>query len=210
MHEDVLSEALLRLIEDIPSSDFVARDFYLAGGTALALMLGHRKSNDLDFFSRADFSLDSLSKVVVDWGGQILSEAAGTVHSLVMDCKVSFFHYPYLLVEPPVAYRKLKVASLEDIACMKIIAVSQRNEKKDFYDLYEILKHRTPEDLYALLIRKYGSRRINGYHILKSLLYFEEAEAEPDPISLNGTKWETVKNYFMTHEPMLRKVFLKN
>lgn len=181
----------------------VASQFYLGGGTALALQLGHRKSDDLDLFSRPPFDVEQLAQLVVSLGGRILNEQRGTVHAIIDGIKVSFLHYPYELMAPSIQIESLKMAAIEDIACMKIIAVSQRGEKKDFYDLIEIMRHFKPTQLKELLIGKYGRQRINCHHILKSLFYFADAEEAPDPISLNNTTWEGVKQYLLANEQAL-------
>ncbi len=88
---------------------------------------------------------------------------------------------------------------------MKVIAITQRADKKDFYDLYEILKHFQPLELKDMFLKKYGGQRINCYHILKSFFYFQDAEDSPDPISLNGTTWDEVKTFFINNERKLTK-----
>ena len=86
---------------------------------------------------------------------------------------------------------------------MKAVAISQRSDKKDFYDMYEILKTMKPLNLKNLFLEKFSKARINCYHILKSFFYFDDAYQQPDPISLNGTSWGQVKSYFVEHEKEL-------
>lgn len=84
-----------------------------------------------------------------------------------------------------------------------MIAIAQRGEKKDFFDLMAILQHLSIKELKKFMPAKYGSRRLNLYHLLKSLGYFTEVEASPDPISLTGTTWEEVKAFFLSREQEL-------
>jgi predicted nucleotidyltransferase component of viral defense system len=116
---------------------------------------------------------------------------------------VSFFHYPYPLIGNIVTIGNINVSSIEDIACMKVIAIAQRAEKKDFFDMHEILRIHSPSAMRDMVIQKYGERRINCYHIVKSFFYFEEAERSLDPISLNNTSWQQVKDYFIQNEKQL-------
>ena len=114
-----------------------------------------------------------------------------------------YFHHP--LLKPLQTFQNLNVASLEDIAAMKAVAISQRGDKKDFFDMYEILKTIPHHALKRLFLEKFSEARINCHHILKSFFYFDDADQQPDPISLNGTTWEQVKSYFADHEKILMK-----
>jgi hypothetical protein len=128
---------------------------------------------------------------------------AGTVHGLISDYKVSFFFYPYKILEPFIYFGNLKIASIADMGCMKAVAISQRAEKKDFFDMMEILQRYGPAQLKTMFLEKYGEEKINCYHILKSLFYFADVEDAPDPVSLNNTTWEQVKSYFVSNEKVL-------
>lgn len=81
--------------------------------------------------------------------------------------------------------------------------------KKDFFDLVEILQRFEPASLRRLLEKKFGPKRVNTYHLLKSLLFFDDAEQSADPESLNGRSWEQVRRYLLDREPELREAFLK-
>jgi hypothetical protein len=181
--------------------------FYLAGGTALALHVGHRKSIDLDLFSMEKFSEDEISLYLTQLGGKISVVEEGTIHAFVRGVKVSFLYYPYPLLKSPQRYEAIDIARIEDIACMKIIAVSQRAEKKDFFDLYEILQLFAPSEIGAMVLEKYGRNRINYIHILKSFFYFDEAEKSFEPVSLRGVSWEKVKAYLIENESRITESF---
>ena len=181
--------------------------FYLAGGTALTLHLGHRKSIDVDLFSMEEFDAEKPSYHLIQLGGNISVAEKGTIHAFIHGVKVSLLHYPYPLLKGLYLYEKIYIAAIEDIACMKVIAISQRAEKKDFYDLYEILHLYAPSELGRMVLEKYGTSRINSVHILKSFFYFDEAEKSLDPVSLQGVTWEGVKKYLLENESKITETF---
>ena len=194
MFEQTVDGQLICLIESLRGGVPELKDFYLAGGTALALHLGHRKSIDLDLFSENEFDVVHLEEKVLEiHDSTAIKSESRTLKIAVGNSSVSFFHYPYALLEKCVLWRGVRLASLEDILCMKMIAISQRAEKKDFFDLFELLKHFTPEQIKELLIKKYEKNKLNCYHLLRSVFFFDDAEASPDPISLNNTTWKQVK-----------------
>jgi predicted nucleotidyltransferase component of viral defense system len=201
MFFQTLSDNLKSLLtERLQTATILQEQFYLAGGTALALHLGHRKSDDLDFFSEREFDNEPVIQTVMKLGGRIDSESSGTFHASITGSKVSFSSYPYPLIRNTVNMGNIRVASIEDIACMKVIAIAQRAEKKDFFDMYEILKIYPSSLLREMVLQKYGKKRINCYHIVKSFFYFDEAERSLNPASLKSTTWQHVKDYFMENE----------
>ncbi|SHI65003.1 nucleotidyl transferase AbiEii/AbiGii toxin family protein [Desulfofundulus thermosubterraneus] len=194
---------------ELLSSAGLLRDFYLAGGTALALHLGHRLSEDLDFFS--PFHVDTLLlKQRLQEVGQflLLEERWGTLHGIFRETKISFLYYRYPLLFPPALFLDCKVACPQDIAPMKIEAIASRGSKKDFFDLYfinrEIADLRECLELYR---RKFAGSNFNLYHVLKSLTYFADAEKERDPVLLRDVGWDQVKKHFeRVVPPLLREV----
>ncbi len=208
MFLNAVDNQLLLLIDQLATHAEVVESFYLAGGTGLALQLGHRTSIDLDLFHEQAFSTERYVSLLIGLGGRVMQSEEGSVHGVAAGVKVSFLQYPYPLLRPLQTVRGLHLASIEDIAAMKVVAISQRGDKKDFFDLYEILKSVSPRDLKALFLKKFGASRINCYHILKSFLYFDDAEQQPDPLSLNGTRWEQVKGFFIDHEKELMRELL--
>lgn len=157
-------------------------DFYLAGGTGLALQLGHRKSIDLDFFTDNFPKRDILIQNLTPYLPTITQEAPGTLDILIDEVKVSFLSYQYSLVDQAVTFENTKVASILDIACMKLSAISSRGAQKDFVDLYYILNQGySLYDLLELFEKKFTGVSYNQLHILKSLVYFDDAENDPEP-----------------------------
>jgi hypothetical protein len=205
MFLNTVDKQLLLLIDSLSIRPEISEHFYLAGGTGLALQLGHRTSIDIDLFTQEQFNTELVTTAIIALGGQIIQSETGTVHGVVNGVKISFLFYPYPLLHPLYAFHGIRLASIDDIAAMKAVAISQRGDKKDFYDMYEILKTMKPLNLKNMFLEKFSKARINCYHILKSFFYFDDADQQPDPLSLNGTSWVQVKNYFTEHEKELMR-----
>lgn len=190
------SRSLLADIErDTPAS---LRGWTLAGGTGLALRLGHRLSDDFDFFKQARFSRQGLFTSLSKLGGcEVLQEEAGTLTVLLRGIKLSFFQIPDPFLFAAETFSFFRLADARDIALMKLVAVLNRGSRKDFVDLYCLLRRggSLAEHL-GLLVKKYGSGRVNLYQVLQSLTWFEEAEAEPSPRMLEPFDWKECKAFF--------------
>ncbi|GBE27430.1 hypothetical protein BMS3Bbin03_01355 [bacterium BMS3Bbin03] len=190
---EIMPERQLRLYNKLKKQKWL-RDFYLAGGTALALQIGHRRSVDFDFFSQKSINNEHLSINLSNIGlFKKLSEAKDTLYGILDGVRVSFISYNYPLIGKLITEESMQIASLEDIACMKLSAIASRGTKKDFIDIYFLLQISSLETLFKLFEKKYA---ISDYHymLLKSLIYFEDAENDPIPILLTGIDWEDVKN----------------
>jgi predicted nucleotidyltransferase component of viral defense system len=198
MVNGIISPADKEILLMLSRQDFM-RSFYLAGGTGCALHIGHRRSRDFDFFSRTEFEIFPMQNALRNLGRFVADyTAAGTLVGRLENSKVSLFHYPYPMLEETVDYLGMRVASLVDIGCMKIDAISSRGTKRDFIDLFFIRKS-LGLDLKGLLgyfERKYGPEEFNRHHILKSLVYFEDADKEPAPEMLAEFSWAAVKQFF--------------
>jgi predicted nucleotidyltransferase component of viral defense system len=183
---------LLRLFTQ-KKPDFIS-SFYLSGGTALSLQLGHRESEDLDFFSREQFVPDLVEQQLHIFGALSETELAkGTVNTYIDGVKLQFLVYPYRLLEPLVAWEEIHLSSVEDIACTKLQTVGMRSSKKDFIDLYFLLQHSTLNTLLDDTKKKYAESDYSETHILKSLVYFDDADAQPMPRMHKDVSWEQVK-----------------
>lgn len=200
MHEKVLprgSSELLAKLESLNAPEL--QGWTLAGGTGLALQLGHRISEDFDFFRTDAFSRDRLHAILrrVDTVGT-LQEDDRTLTVIVSATKVSFFSVPDEFLFPGSPYLFFQLADPRDIALMKLAAISGRGSRKDFIDLYAILHGGLSlEQCFHWLPSKYGEGRVNTYHVLKSLTYFEDAEREPMPRMLEPFDWSECKNFFV-------------
>lgn len=200
MHEKVLprgSRELLAKLESLTRPEL--EGWTLAGGTGLALQLGHRVSVDFDFFRTDGFSPDLLFRCLHRIGEvESLQEDDRTLTVIVSGVKLSFFSIPDGFLFPTQPYSFFQLADQRDIALMKLAAISGRGSRKDFIDLYTILRgDLSLETCFAWLPEKYGEGRFNAYHILKSLTYFDDAEREPMPRMLEPFDWEECKGYFV-------------
>jgi len=194
MYPESINSKTKRILEKIRSGP-LARDFYLAGGTGLALQLGHRQSIDLDWFSEHDFSNEKIKRNLALLGNfKLLSEQKGTIHGTLDEIRVSFFYYGYKLLFPLVKFEDINLVDERDIAAMKIDAVSSRGSKKDFIDLYFLLEKYSLVELIGFFEKKYKGIEYNKLHILKSLSYFDDAENEPMSIMIKEVEWEKIKD----------------
>lgn len=206
MHPESIDEKTAFVLEKIGENN-ISADFYLAGGTALALQIGHRQSIDLDWFSRLEFSNQQLKERLSAMGNlKLINEAPDTINGLLDNVRVSFLRYDYEQLFPLVPFGKINLADERDIAAMKISVASSRGGRKDFIDLFFLLKKYTFEELLNFFEQKYKNIEYNKLHILKSLTYFDDAEEEPMPKMLIQTDWPTVKKTLQTEADK----FLKN
>jgi hypothetical protein len=196
-HQEVISnttEGALRALRDAE----LLNHFYLAGGTGLALRLGHRLSQDLDFFAADLFDEESLLQHIQRLSGFLLvAKEPHTLHATIQGTKVSFLGYVYPVLFPSVQFLKVAVADPRDIACMKISAIASRGTKRDFVDLYVSAQQFGMSDLLQLFDRKYTQAGYNKLHILKSLTFFDDAEKDPAPHMLIPFDWNKVKHFFL-------------
>ncbi|MFW6159523.1 MAG: nucleotidyl transferase AbiEii/AbiGii toxin family protein [Acidobacteriota bacterium] len=199
MHKTVLSEEIKKSLNIISQQDFI-KSFYLAGGTACTIHLGHRISNDLDFFTKEDFSKFEIQNSMRSSGNFLIDHTDfRTLIGRFNKTKISFFHYDYPLIGEIHYIFNLPIASLEDIGCMKIDAISSRGSRRDFIDLFFILQDLNLDlkVFFKYYHDKYSQENYNLFHILKSLVYFEDAENEPELIMLRQFSWEHMKNFFI-------------
>ena len=182
----------LELLRSLMQKEYL-NSFVLVGGTALALQLGNRKSIDLDLFSNTDFSSNELLiSLLDDYQIVVNNQLSQTLFSTINEVEVDFikFHYPF--IRPIVIIENIRMASLEDIAAMKLDAITGRGSKKDFYDLFFLLKQYSIDELFSFYTEKYPHQ--TTFHVARSLTYFEDAEMQPNPVVFDKTiTWELVK-----------------
>ena len=179
MYKNVLLPATADVVEKIRGAAFL-KPFYLSGGTALALHLGYRESEDLDFFDAQTFDPQQLQSDVQKFGRlESVEIAEGTLNAFLDTVKLQFLHYPYPLLETTTDWEGLSLSSIIDVACTKIITISMRGSKKDFVDLYFLLKHYSLQELFEKIDQKYQGVKYNRAHLAKSLVYFEAVKETP-------------------------------
>jgi Nucleotidyl transferase AbiEii toxin, Type IV TA system len=180
------------------------RSLYLAGGTGLALHLGHRRSQDLDFFSQQPVDPDKIvGKIQALAGFSLVAKGAETLHATVQGVKVSFLGYAYPMLFPFESFLEVNVADPRDIACMKISAIAGRGTRRDFVDLYVASQLYGLPQLLAWFKQKFAAANYSLVHVLKSLTYFEEAEKDPMPDVTEPLSWAEVKQFFSSEAPRL-------
>jgi predicted nucleotidyltransferase component of viral defense system len=184
---------ILRLL----GSQMSARGFYLVGGTALAIHFAHRISVDLDWFTSQPFSdgmmlAQSLRNSNVNL--EIEQVSPGTLHGVVQGVRVTFLQYEYPLLQPVEHWGEINcpLASLEDLACMKLSAVAQRGARKDFCDIYALGKKIfSLRDMLDLYQKKFNIKDVGT--VLYGLVYFDDAENERMPRMLWDVTWKEIK-----------------
>ena len=166
----------------------------LVGGTALALQYGHRQSIDLDFFSACTISIDQIESVCKKLGECTIFNRTEHIIQLTIDqIKVDFVDYTgYQWIDEPIVASGVTLASDKDIAAMKINAIINRGTKKDFIDLYVLLKHYSLSQILDFYHKKYPN--FSDYRALMSLTYFEDAETQSMPKMFIPNTWEEMKD----------------
>lgn len=197
MHENILNpeqKSNLELLGKIPE----IKNFYLAGGTALALQIGHRYSVDLDFFIAQKFSTAKLLKKLLAHPNcvkQSLSE--GTLYIALNNVSCSFIVYLYPLIDQTVPSPwGIQLASIVDIGAMKINAIGGRGYRRDFVDLYFLAQIRPLPVIWEDFKKRYANTGLSTFHVLKSLTYFVDAEKDPLPNMIKRVDWKKIRAFF--------------
>jgi len=207
LHFEVLPKRQ-RLLFDAFSGLEWFQNYYLAGGTALALQIAHRRSVDFDFFTAGDLDVPLLKKRLSRIGKYHLrAESEIILDGDVNDVRVSFFSLPETLIGEKIKIGHLKIAAKADIAAMKIAAISMRGSRKDFIDIYFLLKEFSLEEIIGYFEKKYGKNKENVYCALKGLLYFEDAEKMSMPGLIRRVTWGEVKKTILNvHGEYLKRI----
>jgi len=190
-----VEQSTLGLLKNILQQP-VFKNHRLVGGTSLALQYGHRLSIDLDFFT-SEFiehediliNIKSIGKV------DVVSKSKYISCFFINDVKVDFVSLPYHWIDDPIIEDSISLASINDIAAMKLSAITNRGSKKDFIDLQLIMKHLDLKKMMSLYHQKYpdGMEML----VLRSLMYFDDADLQPDPVMLTEYDWNEVKAFIL-------------
>lgn len=207
LHTETVSGTTLELIKQL-QSDPVLKNFILVGGTALSLQLGHRISIDIDFFTTQEFDVKQmLEHIEQNYGFQEQYSYTNTLKGIINGVFVDFLRHNYKNITEPLNIKGIKMASLQDIAAMKVNAITGNGTRvKDFIDIYFLLKEFSFSDIIGFYKTKYNFR--NDFHAIKSLTYFDDiiVEAWPEMILEKMLKPEDIKNEIITQ----RDNFLNN
>lgn len=193
LHTEVLEPRTLGILNDLMAVDSL-KSFYLVGGTALALQFGHRLSVDLDMFTTEPFDQELVLTDLRDYIGGIVTDNRNKIglRLTVQNIKVDLVTYQYPLIREPVTIAGVRMFALEDIAAMKLSAITNRGAKKDFYDLFTLINRYS----FAQLCEWYGQKfpDTSLFMMLKSISYFDDADQSETPVLLgHKTSWEDVK-----------------
>lgn len=193
LHVETVEPSTLELLSTLMNKPYLST-FYLAGGTALSLQIGHRKSIDLDLFTETDFDSDQLlANLLEDFQHiEVLTKTKGTLLTRIQGIKVDFLRFNYPSIRPVREERNVRLLTPEDIAPMKLDAIAGRGKKKDFYDMFFLLERIPLQEMLALHHQKF--KLSTTFHIVKSLAYFEDAEDDDPPVLMKSQiTWPQVK-----------------
>lgn len=208
MHWDILDPERKKLLPYFAA--LRPYHFYLAGGTALALQLGHRTSVDFDFYTQTSFDeLAFESSAVRNFAGlKVTHRGPGTLIGQIGRVDVSFFYYPYPLVSQLILSEYFDLASLPDIAAMKLIAISQRGLRRDFIDMFVIAKQHSLHQVFLWAQQKFS--QFDPHVCLKALTYFDDAERDESGrgMALKKNPWPTMTAFFKQEAVKLAKQWL--
>lgn len=183
---------------------------YLAGGSSLALQIGHRRSIDFDFFSKNKFDSKQVKEKLALLGVyKEVTRTADTMIGIFDGAKFSLFNYPYKLIDKTILYQGINLASPKDIAAMKLVAITDRGTKKDYVDLYFMaIKLFALDKMFEFYDKKYNLFETNKMIILKSLQYFVDADDSEMPEMIEEISWDDVKNFFGKEAVRLAKKYI--
>lgn len=178
--------------------------FRLVGGTGLALQLGHRKSVDLDIFGKTDADRFTITNSLRTVGEVQKIQTTENINIFIINgIKVDIVNYPYEWLCPPIIQDGLMLADIPDIAAMKLSAITNRGTKKDFIDIFFLLKKYSLINLLALYKQKYTDG--SEFLVLKSLAYFDDADEDPSPVMFSKIPWHKIKETIKTEVKRLNE-----
>jgi hypothetical protein len=183
---------LLELLKKIMVEELF-RDYFLVGGTALSLQIGHRNSIDIDLFGNCDINADLFIEKLKNYGEVIVTQNSKNILiTEIGSIKVDFVNYKYPLLSNPIKIDNIRMLATTDIAAMKLNAIAGRGSRKDFIDLYFLLDQFTMKQMLDFYLKKYSDG--SEFMVTKSLLYFEDSDNQLNPKMLkNNFDWEKCK-----------------
>ena len=193
LQQNAVAPVTLELLKTICATSELEA-FALRGGTSLALRMGHRVSIDLYFFTNTNFSTNSVFQIITKKfaSAELLFEQNQTMMFALKDIKVDFVLYPFPWLHPFDLIEGTRLLSVEDIIPMKLQAASNRNAKKDYWDLAVLLKNYSLAEMMKIFSLKFP--QIDIGFIIHSLTDFEKADTEPDPDTTDDeTTWDEIK-----------------
>ena len=206
LQKNTIETSTLELLKEL-QADKMLNQFHLAGGTSLALQIGHRKSIDLDLFSQTDFDTNTLLEYLEqNFSFKTDYTAQNTLKGSINNIKLDLISHKYALVNPVLKTESTRLYSIEDIAAMKLNAIAGNGTRtKDFIDIYLILKNFSVEEILSFYKAKYKER--NLMHVVKSLNYFEDINIQdwPEMILEKNLSLQQIKENIKTHVLLFSK-----
>jgi len=198
-YENAVTSSCLQAMDFLQQQSFM-KEFYLAGGTALALQIGHRISTDLDWFSPTRqllmYERETIRQALKAGSRfEVISEQDGMMFTKLWETDVSLIYQPHPLLFPPVGYHNVNLASPVDIGLMKLAAINSGGTRRDFVDLFCLRETATLDKLLGLTVDKYFDRPSFLAIAVRALAFFEDVEQQPRPHMLQMVKWEDVRAY---------------
>lgn len=204
MFEKILTQKTKVLLKRLVPQN-LPKGTYLGGGTATALHLGHRRSFDLDFFTPTEFvETQWEQRLTKELGFKLIQRDWQTLIGTVAGVKISLFGYKYKLIRRFEKFYQIKVASLPDLAAMKLETVIGRGTKRDFIDIYFLAQKYGLRELFEFYQEKYGNLEERELILKKGLIFFEEADKEEMPKMLVKANWNEIKKWILGEVRKLR------
>lgn len=192
LHYATIESKTLQLLKDLQNIELL-QEYFLVGGTSLALQIGHRISIDLDLFAYSQVDVGPILDAIDHLGEiRVVNQTSRILNLFINEIKVDFVSYRYSFIKPPLNIDNLRLASIDDIAAMKLSAITGRGSRKDFVDLYFILQQYSLPQIFDFYRSKFPNG--NDFLVTKSLTYFDDAEIEPMPNMIMRVNWEEVKS----------------
>ncbi|MCX6233084.1 MAG: nucleotidyl transferase AbiEii/AbiGii toxin family protein [Bacteroidetes bacterium] len=186
---DIRTLDILRQIMQMPAFEY----FSLAGGTSLALQIGHRISVDLDFFGNHPINKEETFDLLSTFGAlKLITHTNNILIFELNGIKIDFVNYRYNLLMPLVKVDNIRLYHKADIAAMKLAAIAGRGKKRDFIDLFFLLNEYSMKEMINFYNQKYPDG--SEFLVIKSLTYFDDAEQDISPAILKTIQWEEVKS----------------
>ena len=180
LFKETIEPSSLELLKRLQSTNLL-KEFHLAGGTSLALQIGHRISVDLDLFTQNDFETNQILEFLEDsFNFHLTYSSKNTLKGNIGDVNLDLISHKYPLINKPIQIQEIRLLSIPDIAAMKLNAIAGNGTRsKDFVDIYFILKQFSLSEIINFYKTKYSNR--NQLHVVKSLVFFDEISVNDWP-----------------------------
>ncbi len=200
LHLSTIEPETYSILKQIFELELIHNNFALAGGTSLALQIGHRDSIDLDIFTNQKINIQEIETLFFKqkkMDVKLVGKNSIMLFAFINKIKCDFVEEPYPLINPFIPCEGINYYSVEDIAAMKLHTICGRGKRKDFFDVYVLLQKYSWQNLLQFFEQKYGASQF--YALYRSIQYFVDAENDS---LINGfppynVKWETVKKFIL-------------